>query len=315
MEVKQFTAPVKFKAYYNNSLWNKLLFRAGLSPVYGKINSDLKALVDTWQPDIVWIFKGMEILPDTLKWMAKKGVKLTNYNPDNPFIFTGKGSGNSNITRSINLYDFHFTYNLDIREQLGKLTGKPVYYLPFGYELSDSLFSECGRQEEVIKTCFVGNPDIKRAKFIASLAEKGVSLDVYGNHWPEFVKHHNVTIYQEVRNEEFWKTLRRYRIQLNLTRIHSEDSHNMRTFEVPGVGGIMLAKDTTEHRSFFEDGREVFLFDNVDDCVEIIKRLLTMPNGEASCIRVAAVKRSEDCGYNYKERAKKVYQAIIENCK
>ena len=41
-------------------------------------------------------------------------------------------------------------------------------------------------------------------------------------------------------------------------RIHNPDSHNMRSFEVPGVGGIMVAPDTKEHRIFFEVGKEIF---------------------------------------------------------
>ena len=80
----------------------------------------------------------------------------------------------------------------------------------------------------------------------------------------------------------------------------------MRTFEVPGIGGIMLAPDTTEHRMFFENGREVFLFKDIDECANLIKWLLQLSKGEADEIRRAARERSLKSGYTYEARSSQV---------
>jgi hypothetical protein len=75
----------------------------------------------------------MEIFPESLQWAKQKGIKLVSFNPDNPFIFTGKGSGNSNVTQSIPLYDLHFTYNHEIEQQLREKYRSKIAYLPFGF--------------------------------------------------------------------------------------------------------------------------------------------------------------------------------------
>ncbi|WP_315819859.1 hypothetical protein [Paraflavitalea speifideaquila] len=104
-----------------------------------KINQQFKQKVKAFKPDIIWVFKGMEILPSSLEWARKQSIKLINYNPDNPFIFTGKGSGNSNVTNSIGLYDLHFTYNFAIKKELEERFQSKVAYLPFGYELPSGI--------------------------------------------------------------------------------------------------------------------------------------------------------------------------------
>lgn len=302
-EVTRFDAPGMFYNYYRGGLLNKLLFKSGISQIYRKINQKLIQSIITIKPDVIWIFKGMEIFPETLKWIKSRQIILVNFNADNPFIFSGTGSGNSNISNSIRLYDLHFTYNQDIRQQLEAISPGNVWYLPFGFELPESVLDECKKQKEIIKTCFLGNPDAKRAAFIQALTSRGIQIDLYGNNWDSFVKNDSVTIHPEVRGLDFWKTLRRYRIQLNLMRIHSEDSHNMRTFEVPGVGGIMLAKNTTEHLGLFTDKKEAWFYADEESCASFARALLNMSESEADDIRKAARKRSLEDGYQYKDRA------------
>jgi spore maturation protein CgeB len=84
----------------------------------------------------------------------------------------------------------------------------------------------------------------------------------------------------------------------------------MRSFEIPGIGGIQLAPDTPEHRMFFEPGREIFLFRTVDECAEQVRRLIELPAAEAMEIRQRARKRSLDSGYSYRDRAQTVLTTI-----
>ena len=120
-------------------------------------------------------------------------------------------------------------------------------------------------------------PIKKELTFIEAMADAGIQIDVFGNDWEKFITiMQNITIYPPVYGDEFWKVLRRYRVQLNLMRMHNEDSHNMRSFEVPAVGGIMLAPDTPEHRLFFNNNQEVFLFSDLQDAVDKAKAVFEM---------------------------------------
>src|ERR1035437_753816 len=306
-----------FLEYYQKNIFNKIIFRIGFQKIYKKINIGLKEEVNKYKPDIVFIFKGMEIFPQTIKWIREKDIRVVNYNPDNPFIFAGKGSGNSNIIRSIPFYDVHFTYNLETKRKIERKYKTPTYWLPFGFDISEAIFSAASSLNEIIKVCFVGNPDKARAHFLNALAEKGIKIDVYGSYWSRFVNHPNITLYPPVYNDELWFTLRKYRIQLNPLRIHNVDSHGMRSFEVPGIGGIMLAPRTFEHFQFFNEGREAFFYDNYEEAMTKINFLLALQKDESDQLRNAARERSIRDKYDYKSRAKLAINVLknLNQCK
>lgn len=293
-----------FFDYYYKNIVNKIIFKTGLSAIFRKINAQFKEAVLKYRPDVIWIFKGTEIFPDSLKWAKEQNVKLVNYNPDSPFIFSDKGSGNQHVTDSISLYDLHLTYHMGVKKELEDQFHCKAAILPFAFDDNEQLYQECCRQQEVLKTCFLGNPDKKRTEFIEALAAKGIIIDVYGNDWKNFLTHANITIFPPAYGKEQWKVLWRYRAQLNLMRIHNDNSHNMRSFEVPGIGGIMVAPDTIEHRIYFENDKEAFLYKDVNDCADIIKNLLAMESTTSNAIRVAARQRSVTSGYSYEARAK-----------
>lgn len=309
-DTRLFAAQNRLLYYLNNSLFNKISHRLGLSSVYKQINAELWKYIEEFKPDCIWVFKGMQVLPETLQNASQKGIKLVNYNPDNPFIFTGRGSGNEFISQSLSLYDLHFTYNREIQQQLIGRTHKPVKYLPFGYDLSQIDFNEIMKEPEIIKPCFLGNPDKDRATFIKELNRHGIHLDIFGNGWNRFISSSENTLYPAVYGPEFYKVLRRYRIQLNIMRIHNLQSHNMRTFEIPAVGGIQLAPDTPEHRAFFDAEKEILLYSSYSDCAQKMKDSLLFSEEKAKIIRQAAYNRSSISGYDYRSRAQFAFNEI-----
>ncbi|MCO4818309.1 MAG: glycosyltransferase [Bacteroidetes bacterium] len=310
VDIHRFSAQSIFYGYYDASIVNKVLYKLGLSSIYQKINGQFKQVVAELEPEIIWVFKGMEILPESLIWAKQRGIKLANYNPDNPFVFSGKGSGNSNVTKSIDLYDLHFTYNLEIQAELEQKHKAKTSFLPFAYDVSPDWYEECAKEAEVVKACFLGNPDKRRADFILQLADNGVKMDVYGHNWERFISHPNIVVCPPVYEAELWKTLRKYRVQLNLMRIHNENSHNMRSFEIPGIGGIQVAPFTIEHQTFFEDGKEVFLYKNLDECVAKINYILALSPKKASDFRHFARQASLLNKHSYKDRSVQVVKAL-----
>jgi spore maturation protein CgeB len=310
IEVAHFSAQTAFYAYYQKNIFNKLIFKLGLSGIYHKINREFKQQVQNFKPDAILVFKGMEISPQSLQWAKGEGIKLINYNPDNPFVFSGKGSGNVYLKNSIALYDLHLTYNLDVKKKMESSYNIPTAILPFGFDISDELFKRSSLQKEILKACFLGNPDIYRAEFLTRLAEEGIELDVYGNDWHKFVSHPNIKISKPVYEENFWLILRKYRVQLNLMRPHNLDSHNMRSFEVPGIGGIQLAPATPDHQLYFDVDKEIFLYTDTKESISQIKKILSLSPEEANVIREQARKRSLLSGYTYKDRSKQLLQQI-----
>jgi spore maturation protein CgeB len=289
---------------------NRAFFHFFPTPVIHQMNKIFLHQVDEFQPDLVLVFKGMEISKEALAEVGRRGIILVNYNLDHPYFFENRGSGNRFVKEAIPYYDLHITYSLKIQGQLKKKFNIPTALLPFGYELPDDVYAELPSEDRK-RVCFVGNADNKRADLINFLASKNLAVDVYGSGWNKLLRQSKcLTIFPQVVGHRFWETLRRYRVQLNILRKQNEDSHNMRSFEIPGAGGLMLAPDTVEHKLYFHPEREIFLYRDFESCLKKCKDLLDLRVEEANEIRASARKRSEASGYSYKNRAKALVEIL-----
>jgi spore maturation protein CgeB len=294
--------------------YRRLLLR--FMPHYAFRQSNVRLLqeVAASRPDVVWVFKGMEIYPKTLRALKEQGITLINYNPDHPFRFFSRGSGNAYIRRSVQEYDLHLTYSQRIAKELrDRYPGIRVAIIPFGHDVSGEAFARISCLDEILRACFVGSPDKHRRHKITELVEAGIATDVYGPGWERFLKPSTLLrIHPAVRGEDLLGTLRRYRVQLNFFRPHNIGSHNMRSFEIPACGGLMLAEDSIEHRAFFESGEEAFFFADRSAMIDLASQILAMPKNKADRIRLAARNRSVDGGHSYKHRAQAALALITE---
>lgn len=311
MDVYLYPAPDIVFDIHSRNIFNKILFKTKIKTWYKGVNAGLIEHANFIKPDIIWVFKGMEIYPSTLKFLRTK-VKLANYNPDHPFIISSSGGGNKNVSESVGLYHLHFFYNNELGKQIEQAYHIPTVSLPFGYELSSEDYLIALKEPGIERVCFLGNPDKTREEIVKLVAENGFSIDVYGHGWDKSsVKNHkNVNVHDAVYGLSFWKILRTYKIQLNIFRDHNLGSHNMRSFEIPAVGGVQLAPYSEEHASFFEEGKEIFLYRDKKDLLKYLNYLMNCDDKIVSETRKAARIRSLDSFYSYKDRAAIVFDTF-----
>jgi spore maturation protein CgeB len=267
-----------------------------------------------FKPTVVLIFKGMEISSWSLKRVKKMGVKLVNYNFDHPFHHFSRGSGNRFVTDAIPLYDLHITYSAVIQEQLTSRFGVETSRVPFGFHLSAEDFEKVvsEKRPEINRACFVGNPDHLRVDSLRRLIQENIPISLYGFGWDKyFTANEQVEIHKPRRNSsfwadplEFWKILRQYRVQLNFFRPHNEGSHNLRTFEVPAVGGILLTPESGEQKLFFDDGVEVFFYSDFNSLLSQCRFIMSASTHLIDSVREKARLRSLKDDYSYKRRTK-----------
>ena len=266
----------KFFDFYHRSLVHKIIYRLGLSNILKRLNKELLLFVESFQPTHIWVFKGMEVLPTTLQSFNEKGIKLINYNPDNPFIFTGQGSGNKNISQSIYLYDWYLSYDRSVVQQLKGIKVHSDLF-PFAIDYDKKDIPPTNRLS-IPRLAFIGNPDQERVLFLNQLVALGVPLDVYGHDWNRCNLNATVNIFDALSRADYQKIVPQYKAVLNIMRIHNVDSHNMRSMEIPAFGGVQLASRTTDHAIFFEEGKEVFLFSNAAEAAQQWSRILSLSN-------------------------------------
>jgi len=291
---------------------DRLIHRLAPKIAWNISNRQLTKTTKIFRPHVVWLFKAMDIFPQTLRSLKELGAKLICYNADHPFDFFSRGSGNRNVSSSVPEYDLYITYSRHIEGLINKRHPElPTMVVPFGHVLDEARFERACGADEANRACFVGNADSHRVEMLKRIARSGVPLDVYGHNWDSHrAALGDVALCGPVTGDDYYRTLRRYRVQLNFFRPHNIHSHNMRTFEVPASGGIMLAPDSVEHREFFEEGKEAFYFSNGEQMVEQAKRVLALPPAEAARIRERARLRSVESGYSYRDRAETILDAM-----
>jgi hypothetical protein len=286
-------------------IFQRILRRTAPRLYYGPSNRDLLRLADSGRPDAILLFKAPDIFPETIRQLRQSGFHPAVYNADHPFDFYSRGSGNELIAGSVPEYDLYLTYSRHIADQLAdRYPTLPTRVIPFGHSVDDATYDGISNQSEIVRVCFLGNADADRADKIATLVKAGLEVDVYGHAWEQFGPIiAGASLCGPANGLDMYRTLRRYRVQLNFLRPHNIHSHNMRSFEAPACGAIMLAEDTVEHREFFKADQEAFYFANDEEMIGQARRLLALSPEEADAIRARARARSVNEPYSYHHRA------------
>jgi hypothetical protein len=301
--------------YYKWNLPFKIRVKLGDLSVFNHLNNALIEYCNKTKPDIVWVFKGFELFPETIDKLSKMGCFLANYNPDHPFIRTSIMHGGKNIPDSIPLYNLHFAYSQNLVENIISEFNQKCVWLPFGFEVDVNQYQQINSIKERLKLCFIGTPDRERSKWLVQLAKRGFEIDIFSLTYPyenQLRKEKGISLNPVVTGITFWENVRKYRVQLNFLREHNKGSHNQRTFEVPGVGGILLTEFSAEQSHFFEDNREIFMFKDFEDLVTKAQGILNMSNIDIIDVRNKCRDKSILNGYNYESRTKTVIKEFIK---
>jgi spore maturation protein CgeB len=302
------------------SKYYRLLYRFYPLLVVRRMDKSFLRQIEDFHPTVILIFKGMEISEWSLKRARRKGIKLVNYNFDHPYEFFSRGTGNRFVKASIPFYDLHISYSSAIAKNLAEKFCVQTAWLPFGFHLTSGHFQEViqERRPEINRVCFVGNPDELRIVKLRRLVTEGIPISLYGFGWEKiFESNDRVEIHLPRKSGsfwgdpvEFWKVLRQYRVQLNFFRPHNEGSHNLRTFEVPAVGGILLTPASSEQEEFFEAGVDIFTYAGLDDLVYQCKLLLNMEQHVIDEMRIRAREKSLANDYSYDRRTRDLLRLL-----
>lgn len=226
-----------------------------------------------FQPDYVLVVGLAPVTSDVVCHWRREGIICSNYLTDDPW---------NPVHQSQRHFDALPQYNVIFsprRSNLGDLLsqGCTVRYLPFGYEPAIHFPEMIPQAKRHIYECdvmFYGGADRDRVPLMKSILDAGIKLNLYGGYWERYT-----TVRTAAKGHVLGADLRHAvagaRVNLCLVRRANRDGHVMRTFEVPAMGGCMLAEDSTEHREIFgEEGRHVMYFREANEMIEKIRFLL-----------------------------------------
>jgi len=271
----------------------------------------LEAFLRAANYDCILVIKGAELTLDTLRVCQSltPGGVWANLNPDDPLNVTSKGSTNQNIVDCLPLFAYHFTWSERVLNSLLRRGCRNVHYLPFGYDTSALSTMTPTPTPSSTTVVFVGAWDPEREHLLGQLTD--YDLHIYGVSWTR-ASHKSLRRRIHLENLHGAALLNAYAaaaISLNLLRPQNQGSHNMRTFEIPVAGGVMLTLRTEEQQKFFPEGEACLMYATIEELRAMILLALSSDNSDAM-LRMRASARSAALPHTYESRAKCIIAAI-----
>lgn len=279
------------------------------------LNSKQKKIINyiiSSDAEYVFVIKGYYLQPETIKQLQDSGKKVFCFYPDNP-LSEVKGSSNDCIKNSIRVYDCYFTWNKRLIASIKNAGCKNVFYLPFGADTDllhpIRLDSQYGQKDGQYDLSFIGNCDEERTEFINSLSshlDDNFNKMVFGSGWKNL---NSFKVMGEAVGDKFINTVINSKINLNILRVQNKNSNNMRTFEIPAVGGFMLHEYSAEAVEIFRPGIEADYFKTTEECADKIKYYLKN-DGLRQKIAKSGHERLFSAKHLYTNRVDEIWQKV-----
>lgn len=259
--------------------------------------------------DAIVVFKGTglsrrvlessrDVLPDAC-WI--------NLNPDDPLDRHSRGSTNSNIVSGLTFYDLYCTWSPLVAERLAAHGCRNVTVVPFGFD-PDFHIPPSRAPVEPRSVSFVGAWDEEREAVLAALSD--FELRIYGDGWDRASRRSGLRhrcVPRNIYGHEFAAALASANASLNLLRHQNRGSHNMRTFEIPAVAGLMVTTRSAEQAAFFPEGVGCLMF---DDTCELREQLHFAFREQAEGLRIRSAGHKLAAGHSYTQRARELLLAL-----
>ena len=278
------TAPAK--------AWNKLRFelpeRLGLdtSNAFAAYLSRpaLRAL-RSLRPDFVIVIKGDALCDEWWDELAASQVPYVVWIYDEMRRMTFS-------EQRLRSFEKVATYSAQDYQQLAA-TGVHTMHIANGFD-TFMPYREIGDRSEVT---FVGAAYENRKEVMTAIRDSGHKVRVYGRDWSHDLRDRartwnrprpNLPASRDVSRADAYGVMQGSLANINVH--HNQDGFTMRTFEIPGVGGLQLI-DRPDVLQHYEPGTEVLVYDGMDDLVETLDRV-RRDTAWVNSIREAGKKRT-----------------------
>ena len=211
------------------------------------------------------IFKGTQFTRQVLEECRKMAPSAlwVNINPDDPYNLESRAASNRNVFQSCTFYDVYCIWSRLVADRLRIDGCKQVLYLPFG-------FDESFHQPRVLKQAseapvsFIGTWDRERERMLAQLV--GYNVSITGPNWRRTkgdFPFRNSLSDRTVFGSDMSSIMTSSAVCLNMLRPQNRSSHNMRTFEIPAMGGLMLTNRTEEQQELFPENEACYMYSDI----------------------------------------------------
>jgi spore maturation protein CgeB len=258
--------------------------------------------------NFIIIFKGIEIDKNYLIELKRKNpkTKIINIFTDDPFNLTSVATSSSSLLSSIPIYDYFFIWSRKIKSKLQKRynTNKNFYYLPFGFNNRINKINK--NKIDIDYISFVASGDQYRKNIIKKINR--VKINIFGNSWKKNTGNHIVNAF--VYGKKLKDIVAKSFLSINILRRQNKNSHNMKTFEIPAMGGLLVTSRSKEQNIFFPENKASIMFSSIS---ELQKKILFLKKNTKIAERIRQKGFELSRYHSYNERAKYLLKIINTN--
>jgi len=302
MEVVRFDSE---RALRNASCFagNRVLRRTLRSRLWDAVNREAVRIAQSSKPALIFAVKCSFFHPETIREIRRlTGAPFVNHYPDNPYIgITWDPREASALRRDLvevfRQYSILFMWERSLLERLQR-DGVDARYLTFAVDpelfqpqwLPEGLQCDsCGSTHDV---AFVATYSRRRCDEVKAIQRHTVAI--WGSNWP---RQWRVASGQHRVHEPVWGSAlsgiyNRAAVSLNVLNAENLGGPNMRSFEIPGSGGVMLARYSPAQDEFFPEGEAAVYYRSPEEIDDKLNQLLRDPTLRAhvrrNAIRLAA---------------------------
>lgn len=271
-------------------------------------------LLDSLNPDLVYISNGHLCWPKTLTQIRDRSIPVMCFYHDPPW----KSRRWSHFRENIPYFDLIATTREWHRSEFESAGAKAVTIVRFGYEPLIHRPIEVephARDTYGADITFVGSYRKLRESELTALMSSNMpyTFRIWGGGWNELPQDSPIRSFwqgREVYETEIPVIYASSKIALHWVHWEPEardealrkgDQHNSRTFQIPACGGaMMVAQRTDEHLGFFTENVEAVYFDDVAELRDKLRYWLDPAHDEArQAIAAAARARCLREDYSY----------------
>lgn len=275
-----------------------------------RLNAALVDAARSTRLDLVFILNGDLIMPHTVA-MLRDITRVFILHADNPF--PSSVNHRPETLPTARECDVYFIWSRDLCVRLAQVGVARSEYLPFAWD--PEVFPHLSHtRKPVYDVAFVGGWDPEREAWLDEVSAR-FAVSVWGpRYWVTRTRHDSPLRRSwrgELRGQDAADVIASSRITLNLLRAQNlPDGTNMRTFEVPGVGGLLASTRSRGASELFPENEAAVYFDTPPQLCELIERLLAEPSR-----RAALAHRAHDlvlASHRYHHRAERVLEVLGE---
>jgi spore maturation protein CgeB len=248
------------------------------------------------------------------------GARLSAFHPDDPFNTRGlfrRGPSHARAIAQLRSVDDYFIWAPRLVTAATKAGARHARYLAFGFDqsLHGPVESSAGELQRFrADVSFVGNWDAKREAWLSAFEGAGLDLAVWGS---EYWRDRCTSRYLRscwrggnVTGPAFCRAITGAKVCVNILRPQNDGGHNMRTFEVPGCGGMLLAEWNDDQARHFVPDREAVYARSPADLVALARRYCEDSRSRET-IRLAGYQQA--LRNTYAARAREVWDVLVDS--